>query len=642
MCGICGVYFQDKQKLLDEPILTGMRDSMRLRGPDSAGNYLQPGIALGHRRLSIIDLDLGHQPMTNVDESLWLTYNGEIYNFQEIRKGLEAKGHPFKTNSDTEVILHAYEEYGRECVKLFNGMFSFAIYDAKEHSLFLARDRLGIKPLYYFQGSHFFAFASSLKALLNHPDIPAEIDPHALSEYLLFEYVPAPLSMIKNIRKLMPGHTALIQGERVQIEKYWDLQYREQKEKSFSAYQEEFQCLIKDSVKKRLISDVPLGMFLSGGIDSSAILSYMSELGHRPLKTFSIGFNENSFNELHHARRVAQVFETDHHEMLVTPQKLIDLFPKVLEGIDDPLGDPSAVPTYLVSQLARNHVTVCLSGDGGDELFAGYPTYQALKLWKLFSKFPKSIQKLFSSMIFKMPTSFHNISLDYKLKKFMEGMPFPIEQANILWKGAFLPDEKNQILSSDFLAQLDSKKDYFSLDPYLKEFKGSDLLNKLLFLDTKVYMQDDILAKVDRMSMANSLEVRVPFLDHNIAEFAARLPVNYKLKGFKTKYIVKQAMKERLPSDIIQRKKKGFGIPFAKWVAEEVLKKFVLDTFSEARNKANNIINFDCLDKIMHDHLAKVRDSRKPLWTILIFLIWLDNIKSIKQNLQNSNKASSI
>lgn len=630
MCGICGVYFHDKQKLLDESILTGMRDSMRLRGPDSAGNYLKPGIALGHRRLSIIDLDQGHQPMTNEDASLWLTYNGEIYNFQELRKDLEAKGHPFKTQSDSEVILHAYEEYGKDCVQKFNGMFAFAIYNSKEHSLFLARDRLGIKPLYYFQGSQLFAFASSLKALLRHPEIPAEIDPHALSEYLLFEYVPAPRSMIQNILKLMPGHTALIQGERVQIEKYWDLQYHEQKEKSFLEYQEELQCLLKDSVKKRLVSDVPLGIFLSGGIDSSSILSYMSELGHRPLKTFSIGFNETSFNELQYARRVAKDFDTDHHEMMVTPQTLFELFPTVLEGIDDPLGDPSAVPTYLVSQLARKHVTVCLAGDGGDELFAGYPTYQAFKIWQVYSKIPQGLQKLFSQLVFNMPTSFRDISMDYKLKKFIEGMPYPIEQANILWKGAFRPDEKRNVVSTDMLAQMGSKKDYFSLDPYLENFQGKDLLNKLLFLDTKIYMQDDILAKVDRMSMANSLEVRVPLLDHAIVEFAARLPVKFKLSGMKTKVVLKQAMKSRLPSEIIHRKKKGFGIPFALWVADELIKNFVLEYLSEASLRDQGILNPDAVQQILEDHLAQKRDNRKLIWTLLVFVAWLKEVRSVK------------
>lgn len=630
MCGICGLFFDDPSQQIEETTLLSMRDMMQLRGPDDAGLYRQSGIGLGHRRLSVIDLNQGHQPMTNEDDTLWLVYNGEIYNFQELRPQLESKGHTFKTDSDSEVILHAYEEYGPECVHHFNGMFAFAIYDKKDHSLFLARDRLGIKPLYYYYQKGMFAFSSSLKSLLIHPDIDLQIDKKALNEYLLFEYVPAPFSMVENIFKLLPGHWAKVEKGKLKIEKYWDLNYAQKEKKSFPEAQEELKHLIQQSVKRRLISDVPLGVFLSGGIDSSSILSMMTELGHTPLKTFSIGFNETSFNELEYARKVAKHFSTDHHEMMVTPETLIDLFPKVLEGIDDPIGDPSAVPTYLLSQLARNNVTVCLSGDGGDELFAGYPTYQALKIWQIYSMFPKSIQKLISKGVFKIPTAFKDISFDYKLKKFMEGMPYPIEQANFLWKGAFRPEEKESILTADFRLATDGASDYHSIDRYLDSFKGKGLLDKLLFLDTHVYMQDDILVKVDRMSMANSLEVRVPLLDHTIAEFAARMPESYKLNGLKSKYILKKAMSGSLPSEIINRKKKGFGIPFAIWVAEEVLKNFVLDFFQEKRIYEEGIFQFDQVQKILDDHFSQRRDNRKLIWTLLVFIAWYRDVQSIK------------
>ncbi len=630
MCGICGVFFDDPKKKIEESVLVSMRDAMALRGPDDSGLYLKPGIGLGHRRLSIIDLADGHQPMTNEDETLWLVYNGEIYNFQELRPALEAKGHTFKTHSDSEVILHAYEEYGPECVHHFNGMFAFAIYDKKDHSLFLARDRLGVKPLYYFYQKGMFAFASSLKALLKHSDIPLHLDKTALNEYLLFEYVPAPLSMIQNLFKLLPGHWAKVSRGKMAIEKYWDLNYRDKDRRPFPELKEELRELMKASVKRRLISDVPLGIFLSGGIDSSTILSLMTELGHAPLKTFSIGFNETSFNELDYARKVAKHFSTDHSEMMVTPQSLIDLFPKVLQGIDDPVGDPSAAPTYLVSQLARKSVTVCLAGDGGDELFAGYPTYQALKIWKLYSLFPRPIQKLISHAVFKMPTSFRDISLDYKLKKFMEGIPFPIEQANFLWKGAFRPQEKNAVLTAAYQLHGNGYRDYQSLEPYLKSFNGKGLLDKLLCLDTHVYMQDDILVKVDGMSMANSLEVRVPFLDYTVAEFAAKLPESFKLKGFQPKYILKESMKGSLPADILRRKKKGFGIPFAVWVAEALLKNFVLDFFTESQIREEGIFNFEQVKQILDDHFAQKRDNRKLIWTLLVFIAWYREVKNLK------------
>lgn len=632
MCGICGVYFFDRQEKLDEPVLLSMRDTMTPRGPDDAGTYLRPGVALGHRRLSIIDLTPdGHQPMSNEDGTLWLVFNGEIYNFLELRPELEEKGHRFKSRTDSEVILHAFEEYGERCVEKFNGMFAFAIYNTRDHSLFIARDRLGVKPLYYTQNSRFFAFASSQKALLRHPEIEAEIDPASLSEYLLFEYVPAPRSMIQNIWKLLPGHTAWVKEGKVSIQKYWELDYTIGPAKSLPEYEEELRRLLKASVRRRLVSDVPLGIFLSGGIDSSTILSFMAELGHRPLKSFSIGFNENSFNELHHARKVAKYFGTDHHEMMVTPHTLIELFPKVLEAIDDPLGDPSAVPTFLVSQLARKSVTVCLAGDGGDELFAGYPTYQAYQLWRYYSKLPGALRSRLEKIIFRLPTSFRDISFDYKLKKFAEGMSYPIEQTNFLWKGAFRPDEKLQILSPEMKARLTGVSDYFSIDTYSRDFTGSEPLNRLLFLDTKIYMQDDILAKVDRMSMANSLEVRVPFLDYTVAEFAARLPIRLKLRGLTTKYLLKRAMRQRLPSDIIHRKKKGFGIPFAIWVAEELMKNFILNYFSNLERKTNGILNPDGVHRILDDHLAKRRDNRKLIWTLLVLLAWLQEIKTVKQ-----------
>lgn len=638
MCGIAGVYYFDRQKKIDEAILLSMRDQMALRGPDDAGLYLEPGIGLGFRRLSIIDLADGHQPMTNEDGTLWLVFNGEIYNFLELRPELEARGHRFKTRSDSEVILHAYEEYGERCVEKFNGMFAFAIYNARDHSLFIARDRLGVKPFYYTQTDSFFAFASSLKALLRHPEIPANIDPHSLSEYLLFEYVPAPRSMIRNIWKLLPGHRAWVRHGKFTAEKYWDLDYTVGKEKTVPEYEEELRHLLRASVKRRLVSDVPLGIFLSGGIDSSAILSFMSELGHRPLKSFSIGFNETSFNELHHARKVAKLFSTDHQEMMVTPQTLLELFPKVLEAIDDPLGDPSAVPTYLVSQLARQSVKVCLAGDGGDELFAGYPTYQAFQLWRFYSKIPAPLRFSVEKMILNLPTSFRDISLDYKLKKFVEGMPYPIDQANFLWKGAFRPEEKARVLSPEFQSQLNGAPDYFSLEAYRPDFKGEGALNRLLFLDTKIYMPDDILAKVDRMSMANSLEVRVPFLDYTVAEFAARLPAKYKLRGLTSKVLLKRAMRGRLPAEIIHRKKKGFGIPFAVWVAEAVIRNFILDFFSQDRLKTDGILNPQGVREILDEHLAKKRDNRKLIWTLLVFLAWWQEAKSAKMLVSSERK----
>ncbi len=632
MCGLSGVFFEDPTQQIEEVALIAMRDVMQLRGPDEAGLFREPGIGLGHRRLSVIDLAQGHQPMTNENESVWLVYNGEVYNFSKLRSQLQGKGYSFKTNSDTEVILRAYEAYGADCVQHFNGMFAFAIYDKKDRSLFIARDRLGIKPLYYTHQKGMFAFASSLKALLKHADVPLEIDKEALNEYLLFEYVPAPLSMVKNVFKLLPGHRALFKDGKLKIDKYWDLNYQKKETKSVPELCEELKDLLQASVKRRLISDVPLGVFLSGGIDSSAILSSMTDLGHAPLKTFSIGFKETSFNELSYARKVAQYFSTDHNEMMVTPQSLIDLFPKVLEGIDDPIGDPSAVPTYLVSQLARQNVTVCLSGDGGDELFAGYPTYQALKIWQLYSKLPKSIQKGIALGVAALPTSFSDISLDYKLKKFMEGMPYPIEQANFLWKGAFRPEEKERLLSPEYSLTQDGYKNYQSLEPYLKGYQGKGLLDKLLFLDTHVYMQDDILVKVDRMSMANSLEVRVPLLDHTIAEFAARLPENLKLKGLTSKFLLKKTMEGSLPKEIIHRKKKGFGIPFAVWVAEALLKNFVLDFFDEKKINEEGFFRFEEIKRILDDHFGQKRDNRKLIWTLLVFIAWYREVLSIKTN----------
>jgi len=625
MCGICGVCFSDERQV-DLNILKKMTSTLQHRGPDDEGYYTGQGIALGHRRLSIIDLDTGKQPIHNEDKTVYVVFNGEIYNFPEIKKELEEKGHRFYTKTDTEVLVHLYEEREERCVESLAGMFSFAIWDGKKRKLLLARDRIGIKPLYYAYGGRGLAFASEPKALLKLPWIAGELDPQALNHYLSYDFIPAPFCIYADMKKVPPGHQVVYQNGGLRCESYWDLDLSDRFDVNLDENEiceliwREF-CGV---VKTHLISDVPLGVLLSGGIDSTSVLAALRYEGVDDVKTFSIGFDDPSFDESRYFRKAASFFETEHHEEVLAPQKLIEIIPEVASILDEPLADASIMPTYLLSQFTKGYVKVALGGDGGDELFAGYPTYQALLLSRYYEKLPRIMKSFVEAAVKKLPVAFKNMSFDFRAKKFIHGIPYPPVERYYIWMGTFPPEEKGELLTARIKSRLETLDSFYVLHDYLRDESFSSELGKLLYLDTKLYLQDGVLVKVDRASMAHGLEVRVPFLDHRFVELVTGIPERLKLKGFTTKYLWKRAIKDRIPDEIARRRKKGFGIPIGKWFLGE-LKELMLEMLSDGRLKKQGIFKPAVVHKLVSDHLAHRVDNRKKLWNLLIFQLWWDS-----------------
>jgi len=607
MCGICGVYGFDDRKLI-----RAMNKTLVHRGPDQEGYFIDKNIMLGHRRLSIIDLSSkGKQPTHNENKTVWCVYNGEIYNFAEIRDELEKKGHRFYSNTDTEVIVHAYEEYGFECLKYFNGMFAFALWDSKKKLLFLARDRIGVKPLHYYYDKKKFVFASEIKAILADKDIPRKVNHEALSQFIGFEYVPAPLTMFEGIYKLPAAHYLVVKNKKVEVHKYWDVVPQELNGIDLI---KTTRNLIHDSVKMRLVSDVPLGAFLSGGIDSSTIVSVMSSLSDN-VKTFSIGFNESTYDESKYARLVADKFKTDHTEKIIDPKDIIPLFDKIIPQMDEPFGDLSIFPTYLVSELARTKVTVSLSGDGGDELFGGYDWYLAESLSKIYSKVP--LKSLINSGINRIGYTSKSKGFVNKAKRFLEGYNKDEKYSQLRWLSNVDVSDIKNLLSFKF------EKDPFS--PMFKySNSGFDGLNKNMYLDLKTYLPDDIFTKVDRASMMVSLEAREPLVDYRLVEHAFRIPSSYKIRGINRKYLMKMMMKDILPKEIIHKEKQGFTIPMKNWMRSE-LKDFVVNKLSKDNLKEIGLFNQSYIDKVLEEHMSKRKDNQRHIWSLMSFVMWYEN-----------------
>ena len=625
MCGIAGIL--ERGRPIDREALARMAGAIRHRGPDDDGFHVAdstdggPSVGLAFRRLSIIDLAGGHQPMCNEDETVWIVFNGEIYNFQELRDELRGKGHRFRTNSDTETIVHLYEEMGADCVQRLNGMFGFALWDARARKLLLARDRMGKKPLYWTQTARGLLFGSELKALLEHPDCPTALDRAALAKYLAYEYVPAPHSIFQGVHKLPAAHVLEWQDGRVQVRRYWDLRFDHSGPvRSAADWAGELHARLRESVRLRLMSDVPLGVFLSGGIDSSTVVALMAELmPPASIKTFSIGFEDPSFDESAHARTVAQHFGTDHREEILAPRTLVDILPEVARFLDEPFADASIVPTYLLSKFTRRHVTVALGGDGGDELLAGYPTFPADRAAR-FYRLPRAVhERLVWPLVSRLPVSTDNFSLDFKVKQFLRGARYGQALRNQVWLGAFDAEEQSGLLNGG----LDGIDPYDDLTRAAREVSAADPVERLIALYCRFYLADDILVKADRASMATSLEVRAPFLDYTLVDWLGTMPSNLKLHGMTTKYILKKAMADRLPPGIAARGKKGFGIPVAKWFKGE-LRELACDTLSEARIRDQGLFEWPAVSRLLDDHFKGVRDNRKQLWTLFMFQLWYD------------------
>ncbi len=621
MCGICGVCFSDNRSA-EREILEAMNSTLRHRGPDDEGYYFSEGIGLAMRRLKIIDLETGGQPVFNEDRSVSVVYNGEIYNFMELRGELIRRGHRFNSRTDTEIIVHLYEEEGIDFISKLNGMFAFALWDKGKEVLYLVRDQFGIKPLYYSILKDGIIFASELKAILKYPGLKREIDMESLCRYLIAEYIPSPYSIFKGINKLKPGHFLRFHKGSVDLKQYWRLDLNRSETKiAFSSAIERFRELFKDSVKMRLVSDVPLGAFLSGGIDSASVTYFMKNVHGSGVKTFSISFDDPSFDESKYSKLVSAYLETEHHDKRMTEMDMIDTIPIVFDFLDEPLGDASIVPTYLLSKFTRENVTVALSGDGGDELFAGYPTYYAHRFAEGYSRIVPTFvhRSIIKPIADALPVSFDNFSIDFKIKRFLHFVKEPALQRNIFWLGSFTPDDLKNLLLFPF-ERMDFYEEQKRIFYEYNEIK--DNVEKTQILDFFFYLQEDVLQKVDRASMACSLEVRIPFLDPRVVEFVWSLPLNFKLRGLSTKYLLKRAMDGCLPEAILRRKKKGFGIPVARWFAGR-LKDMVMDTFNETRIRNEGLFNIKYITGLLNEHFQKRKDHRKKLWTLFVFQHWL-------------------
>ncbi len=621
MCGICGIINRTDEPVARD-VLLRMRDALAHRGPDDAGCHVDGGVGLAMRRLSIIDLSSGHQPIFNEDGTIAIVFNGEIYNYRELRQDLVARGHRFQTQTDTEVIVHLYEDHGPQCVDRLNGMFGLAIWDSRNQRLLLARDRLGIKPLYTAHTGDVFLFGSELKSLLQHPAVRPEMDPEAISEYLTYEYIPAPRTAFRGIAKLPPGTRVVWEDGVARSESYWDVSFLPDPALGNEpTCAEAIRSRFRESVRVRLRSDVPLGVLLSGGIDSSSVVATMHQLGV-PIDTFSIGFDDRDYNELDAAGEIAEAFGTNHHFLTLTAADVKRLLPTLVGFLDEPLADASVIPTFLVSQLARQHVTVALSGDGGDETFGGYETYRAHKLARVYRRLPSAARETLRHAVSLLPPSRSHMGFSFRARKFTSGARFRPAVANSLWWGAYSPEQKQQLAGERLRGLNGNGRDPFAAVTRIEEqFQGDDLLDRIFYCDLKLYLQDDLLVKVDRMSMANSLEVRVPFLDHNLVEFAATIPSRLKVNGWRLKYILRRAMEPLLPRSIVRRPKRGFDIPLDAWLRGP-LREFTLDTLSEKRVREGGCVDPGFLRRILDEHMQGKRNHRQLLWPLVVLEFW--------------------
>ncbi len=639
MCGITGWANLDaRTPAADgaEELLHSMCERMFHRGPDSEGLFVSTGVALGIRRLAIIDLITGDQPVFNETKTITAVLNGEIYNYRELRASLEKLGHVFRSASDTEVLPHLYEEYGDAMVQHLNGMFALALWDSTKRRLFVARDRFGEKPLYWGVFDNTLLFASEPKVMLAHPAVRPALNLQALRHYLSFDYVPAPLSIYEGINKLPAAHTMTLEDGKIETKAYWRLRYRKREPvPSEPEAAEQVRELLADSVRMRLVSDVPLGVLLSGGVDSSSVTALAVRASSEAVKTFSISFSESSFDESSYARGVAKFLGTDHHEERLSANLAANLVGDIGAWMDEPFSDPSLVPTYLLSRFTRKHVTVALGGDGGDELFAGYPMYWGHRLAPIYARLPQPLKNLIIEPLVRiLPVKTKNLSFDYKALRFITGAKYDPVARHHIWFGSFTPEEHQQLLTPEVLRASDGDI-YAGAREMMDECDAEDLVEQMQYLDSRLYLAEDILTKVDRASMAVSLEVRAPFLDHRLAEYAASLPAHYKLKGRKTKYVLKRAVEDLLPSFVTRRGKKGFGVPVAEWLKVK-LRPLARDLLSPARVKRAGVFNPDYITRLQDEHERGTANHRKTLWTLLMFELWHESFIETARRIETS------
>src|SRR5437660_12381334 len=621
MCGITGIVRSDGAQI-DRELLTRMNNAICHRGPDDDGFYFSDGVGLAMRRLSIIDLKSGHQPIHNQDRTAWIVFNGEIYNYRELRDQLEKLGHKFYTDSDTEAIVHAYDQYGADCPKYLRGMFAFAIWDERTKSLFLARDRVGKKPLLYAELDGELVFGSEFNALLQHPDVSRDVDFEALHYYLSFVCVPAPVTAYRAIRKLEPGHSLLWRNGEIKTERYWQLDFSKKVKITEEEAGERVVDLLRDAVKVRLMSEVPLGAFLSGGIDSSAVVALMAEESSEQVKTFSIGFDEQDFSELHHARRVAEHVGSDHHEFVVRPDAM-EILPTLVEHYGEPFADSSAIPSYYVSRETRRHVTVALNGDGGDECFAGYERYAAMNLAQRYSKLvPAAIRNgVIRNVAKALPQVQSRKNPFRKAQRFLDAASLSPVQRYLRWVSAFDEQAKLDLYSNDFRNETAAFSTVAFIEPWFAKANGAGIVDASLLTDTMTYLPNDLLVKMDIASMTVSLEARSPFLDHHLMEFAASLPEKLKLRRLTTKYLLKRVLKKLVPEENLTRSKMGFGVPINHWF-RSAMQPFLRETLLSDKAFARGLFKPESVRRIIDEHVEGRDAHEHRLWSLLMLELW--------------------
>ncbi len=640
MCGIAGWINLDTTKPNHnaEPVLHSMCETIVHRGPDSEGLWTDEAVALGMRRLSIIDLKTGDQPVFSEDKSVVVMMNGELYNYREVRAELEKDGFKFVTKTDTEILPHLYQKYGDAFLDHVNGMYALSLWDSRRKKLIIARDRFGEKPLYYgiFDGK--LIWASEPKAILAHPSVKPELDLNALRHYVSFDYVPAPMSIYKGIHKLPAAHVLVVEYGEVRTRKYWDISWGPTtwsangylKHEGPMAPDDlevkawELRELLSDAVRMRLVSDVPLGILLSGGIDSSTVAAFATQHATERVKTFSIGFEEDSFDESKYARKVAKHLDTEHYEDKLSATTAGDLISDIGKWLDEPMSDGSLIPTFLLAQFVRKHVTVALGGDGGDELFAGYPMYYAHTLAAKYNAIPAFVRSgLIEPVVNALPVSTSNMSFDYKAKRFVRSAKNDDMTRHHGWFGSFAVEQHEKLFTKDVLAQTEADI-YRGVRELVDASDAENIIEKAQYADINFYLAEDILTKVDRAAMAVSLETRAPFLDPRVGQFAASIPVEYKLKGKSGKVILKEAMKDLLPHDILHRPKKGFGIPIAEWLKGR-LNRLMHDMLSPERLNKQGLFKVDYVQRLMTEHETGTASHHKELWTLLVFQLWCNS-----------------
>lgn len=619
MCGICGKLNFDRTAGISPGLLKTMADSIYHRGPDDEGYYVSGPVGLGFRRLAIIDLNTGHQPISNEDGTVWIVFNGEIYNYQELRQDLKGKGHVFKTQTDTEVIVHLYEEFGASCVEKLRGMFAFAIWDSRSHTLLLARDRVGIKPLYYRISDKGIIFGSEIKAILADPEVDPEVVPAMVDRFLTFYYLPGEETLFRDIRKLAPGSYMVVKQGNVQIKPYWDLHFSPVPQ-TIQEAEEKLLALLEESVRLHMISDVPVGFLLSGGIDSTAMLGFaVGKTGHK-LSSYTIGFSDPSVtDERPYARLAAAKYGSEHHEMTIDAKDFADFLPQYVRHMEEPVCEPPAVALYYVSKLAKQFVKVLISGEGGDEAFAGYPNYRSMVWLERIKRLCKPMNGILSAVA----GSLTHLPGTHRLAKYAPLLGTPFDSyyyGRTATPFSFFNSHVKELYTGDFIGWADKGRSADPATRYLRSTGANDVLNRMLYVDTKTWLPDDLLIKADKITMANSVELRVPLLDHKVLEFAASLPVSYKVRGFSTKYIAKRALSKRVPREILERPKTGFPVPYNSWLRGQ-LKGWLHDILLDRKTLARGYFRKSAVEKLLEEN-GRSGSYAKELFSLAVLELW--------------------